>query len=477
MSTENGEIKESLVVCQNNQGIEIRGSLLRLTRFAVVFEIYSPTIILRLSEVLSEFRIVVQDRTLYSGRAVIRSVVNAGLTVVCETTLDEGSWMDVAFTAAKSGNGKLREEFTGFMHEWQKLYKVGSDYKLVIADMQSFFMDLRLWLDQVELGIRSSPSADRLKLEQTVAEEAAEPVIGPMNVLFEKFEAVADRVEEELKPAHRSYMRRQLHSWVLSAPFAHRAFYKPLGYAGDYELVNMMARNGQEGGSLFAKVVNTWFLRQPPAQAHRNRIRYLVERLLMETVRVSAAGRDMRVFNVACGPAQEVQQFLLEQPISAHTRVTLLDFNEETLQYTRNALNDKVARHGPSASLQYIRKSVQNILKESGRTVERSAQDQYDLVYCAGLFDYLSDQVCQRLMNIMYAWLAPGGLLIATNVEPSNPLRHGMEHLLDWHLIYRTAAQLGALKPQGADADSVCVRCDDTGVNVFIEVRKPGHAG
>jgi extracellular factor (EF) 3-hydroxypalmitic acid methyl ester biosynthesis protein len=239
----------------------------------------------------------------------------------------------------------------------------------------------------------------------------------------------------------------------------------------------MMARNGQEGGSLFAKVVNTWFLRQPPAQAHRNRIRYLVERLLMETVRVSAAGRDMRVFNVACGPAQEVQQFLLEQPISAHTRVTLLDFNEETLQYTRNALNDKVARHGPSASLQYIRKSVQNILKESGRTVERSAQDQYDLVYCAGLFDYLSDQVCQRLMNIMYAWLAPGGLLIATNVEPSNPLRHGMEHLLDWHLIYRTAAQLGALKPQGADADSVCVRCDDTGVNVFIEVRKPGHAG
>ena len=58
MSTENGEIKESLVVCQNNQSIEIRGSLLRLTRFAVVFEIYSPTIILRLSEVLSEFRIV-----------------------------------------------------------------------------------------------------------------------------------------------------------------------------------------------------------------------------------------------------------------------------------------------------------------------------------------------------------------------------------------------------------------------------------
>ena len=68
------------------------------------------------------------------------------------------------------------------MHEWQKLYKVGSDYKLLVADMQSFFMDLRLWLDQVELGIRSSPSADRLRLERELAEEAAQPVIGPLNM-------------------------------------------------------------------------------------------------------------------------------------------------------------------------------------------------------------------------------------------------------------------------------------------------------
>ncbi len=337
-------------------------------------------------------------------------------------------------------------------------------------------MDLQLWLDQLELSVRSSPSADRLRIERELAEEAAQPVIGAMNALFEQFETVASRLPDELKPAHRSYMRRQLHSWVLCAPFAHRAFYKPLGYAGDYELVNMMARNAPEGASLFAKVINTWFVRQPPAQAHRNRICYLVDRLATETARVNAVGRDLRVFNVACGPAQEVQKFLVEQPISGRTHITLLDFNEETLQFTRDALNHEMAQHGRVAPVQFVRKSVQNILKESGRTIERSAKGQYDLVYCAGLFDYLSDQICRRLMNIMYAWLAPGGLLIATNVEPSNPLRHGMEHLLDWHLIYRTGSQMGSLKPQEADPDSVCVRCDDTGVNVFIEVRKPLRA-
>jgi extracellular factor (EF) 3-hydroxypalmitic acid methyl ester biosynthesis protein len=476
MGIQNSEIKDSLVICQSSQGGEMRSSLLRLTRFAVAFEVYNPVSALRLSEVLGEFRIIVQDRTLYSGRAVIGSLVNAGLTVVCEATLDEGSWLDVELTPGDNGDWKLGEQFAGFMHEWQKLYKVVSGYKLIIADMQSFFMDLRLWLDQVELGVRSLPSGNRLRLERDLAEEAAEPVIGSMNALFEKFEVVASGLEEELKPAHRSYMRRQLHPWVLCAPFAHRAFYKPLGYAGDYELVNMMARNVPEGASLFAKVVNTWFLRQPPAQAHRNRIRYLLEQLVRETVRANAAGRDPRIFDVACGPAQEVQEFLAEQPVSARADVTLLDFNEETLQYTRAALNDRKLRYGRSTPLHFVKKSVQHILKESSRIVERPPQDQYDLVYCAGLFDYLSDHICQRLMNIMYAWLAPGGLLVATNVEPANPLRHGMEHLLDWHLIYRTGPQLAALKPQGADADSVCVRCDDTGANVFLEVRKPGHA-
>ncbi len=123
----------------------------------MVFEIYDSACVLRLSEVLSEFRIIVRDRTLYSGRAVIGNLVNTGLTIICETTLDDGSWMDVEFSPAECANGKLREGFEGFMGEWQKLYTIGSDYKLIVADMQSFFMDLRLWLDQVEMGIRSSP--------------------------------------------------------------------------------------------------------------------------------------------------------------------------------------------------------------------------------------------------------------------------------------------------------------------------------
>ena len=61
----------------------------------------------------------------------------------------------------------------------------------------------------------------------------------------------------------------------------------------------------------------------------------------------------------------------------------------------------------------------------------------YDFIYCAGLFDYLPDRTCKQLMNIFYEWLAPGGLLAATNVDACKPFRHMLEFVLDWHLIYR----------------------------------------
>jgi len=476
MPTANLEVKNSLVVCQNHQGMELRAGLSRLTRYVAVMEVYHPGLVVRLSEVLSPFQIIIQDRVIYNGRAVVRNLVNTGLTLICEVGLEESSWAEVEFTQGMLADGRLRKEFGEFIGEWQKLYRVAPEYKLIIADMQSFFMDLRLWLDQVELSIRSAPAGDRVRLEQAAAEEVAEPVIASVDALFDKFETIAGGLDEELRPAHHSYMRRQLHPWILCSPFAYRAFAKPLGYAGDYEIVNMMARNAQEGGSLFAKAVNTWFLRQAPAQAHRNRIHYLGQHLLAETARVAGAGREARVQDVACGPAQEVQQFLREQPLSARARFTLLDFNEETIQYVRAALTGIRSSCGRSTGLQFVKKSVHSILKESGRSIERPSEDQYDMIYCAGLFDYLSDQVCRRLVEIMYDWLAPGGLLIATNVEPSNPMRHGMEHLLDWHLVYRTGPELRALKPRAADPDLVLVRCDDTAVNVFLEVRKPTHA-
>ncbi|MGD0614266.1 MAG: hypothetical protein ABSA69_02355, partial [Verrucomicrobiota bacterium] len=185
------EMKDSLVFGQTSQGTEIHATLLRFTRFLVAFEIYSPTLILRTSEVLSDFRIVLRDRTIYSGRAVIRTLVSTGLATICEATLNEDSWMDVEFTAEMIDDGRLENEFTSFVQEWQKHYRVVPEFKVVTADMQSYLSDLRLWLEQVELEIRSSPSLDRSQLERDVIGKLANPIVRSIDAFIERFESIA----------------------------------------------------------------------------------------------------------------------------------------------------------------------------------------------------------------------------------------------------------------------------------------------
>jgi len=69
--------------------------------------------------------------------------------------------------------------------------------------------------------------------------------------------------------------------------------------------------------------------------------------------------------------------------------------------------------------------------------------------------------------------LAPGGLLIATNVDPSNPIRYIMDYIFEWRLIERDAEKMRALLPAAAPADDCRITSDITGCNVFVEIRKP----
>jgi extracellular factor (EF) 3-hydroxypalmitic acid methyl ester biosynthesis protein len=463
---------DSLITCQNHQGIEIRATLLRITRHLAVFEIYDHQLVLRLSEVLSDFRVLVSGRPVYLGRAVVTSIVHAGTLLVCEASLED-SWIETEAFVSLAEPTQLRNGFEGFMRQWEKTYRILPEYKLLIADMHSYLTDLRLWLDQVEMGVRSSPSGDRLQLEREAVTELAKPVIPALNALFGKFEHLAEQIPSEQQPPHHSYIKRHIHPLVLCSPFAYRTFTKPLGYAGDYEMVNMILRDAQEGGSLFAKVLNAWFVSQPPAEAHRNRIRYLTEKLVHETARVRTEGRPARIYNLGCGPAREVQDFFAAHEISNSAQFVLLDFNDETLQYAQGVIEEVRQRHNRRTPLQWVKKSVVQLLKGAAKVQTSSTDNKHDFVYCAGLFDYLPDRLCKDLMNVFYRMLAPGGLLLVTNVDTSNPIRHMLDYLLEWHLIYRTGRDMLALRPDEAQSDHISISSDSTGVNVFMEVRRP----
>jgi len=467
-------VKESSVSFLTAEGLELRAAPVRVTRHTAVFELYNPNVLPRLSEVLSEFAIILQDRKVYSGRAIVRGVVDTGNTATCEVKLDESCWRDIDLSLLSKHDGQLAQEFNSFINEWQKLYKILPEFKIVIADMQSFFMDLRLWLEQIELGVRSQPAGNRIEIERDAILEVQEPIVKSALQILEKFELAAQKVGPDLRPAHMYYMRRQIHPLVLCAPFIHRTFYKPLGYAGDYEMVNMMVRDPYEGGSVFAKIMNRIFLSTPPVEAHRNRLTYLTQLLKNESLRVLSNRRTVHVFNMGCGPAREIQDFLMDSYPGQQTYFTLVDFNDETLAYTSKVLGEVKKRNQCSAQFRMVRKSVNQLLKEAFKN--QSGNAKYDFVYCAGLLDYLTDPVSKRVLEVLYDLVAPNGLLVITQVDESNPSRNWMEYVLDWHLIYRNGHKLAALVPDSAQPDLVTIRSVGTGVNVFLEIRKPGNA-
>ena len=464
---------DSLVVCENSQGVAVRATLLRMTRYTASFEVYNPYSILQLSEVLSSFRIIVSGKILYSGRGIVSNMVNTGIVLVCEATLDEENWHDIDILSPAGQLDRLATDFERLLIEWEKVEQVAPELKVVVSDMQTLLTDIRRWLEHVELAIRSSPPSERAELELSLVGRINSLIYPAVEKIFVRFEAVADTVKEETVAVHRAYARRQMHPILLCSPFLHRTFQKPLGYAGDYEMVNMILRDPAEGSSLFAKLLNARLLAMAPAEAHRNRVKYLTDMLSKELRRRAKQGLNTRIFNLGCGPAMEVQNFLAFDDLCDRAELALLDFNDETLERTGAILNDIKMKNRRGTRLHMIKRSVHQILKEGARIGKTDTGSSYDVVYCAGLFDYFSDRICARLLEIFYEMLAPGGLLIATNVEPSNPDRVKMEYLMDWHLIYRTGAQLRALVPKNVPADQCQVKADVTGVNVFLEIHKP----
>src|SRR5205823_4429447 len=160
---------------------------------------------------------------------------------------------------------------------------------------------------------------------------------------------------------------------------------------------------------------------------------------LSESMRAIRKGRPLRVFNLGCGPAREIQEFLTDSKICDQAELTLVDFNEETVQFTTRTMDALKRQSGARTPIQIVRKSVHQIIKEGNKPLGGHGKE-YDLIYCAGLFDYLSDRTCRQIMNIFYNALAPDGLLLATNVSDTKPFRHMLEFVLDWHQTYRNKA-------------------------------------
>jgi extracellular factor (EF) 3-hydroxypalmitic acid methyl ester biosynthesis protein len=461
---------DSVVAFRNSQGTEAQGTLLRLNRESVVFEVYNPYSIVQLSEVLSNLRMRRGERDVYTGRAVVTNLINTGLMAIVSASLVD-PWSDLA---SLSPGPELRDEVQGFVEDWDAGNRqLHPAYQVAVSNVRNFLEELSRWLGHGEMvaGITAPGAAPELIREFTADVDST--VAPKLDELFGVFEEMARKVPEDEVAVHKAFARREIHPLTMCAPFMHRTYTKPLGYAGDYEMVRMILRDPLEGQNSYAKVVNSVLLRSGTAEAHRNRIVKLTEYLVAEARRVNGHGRPFKVLNIGCGPAAEVERFLQHSWLSDRANLHLLDFNQETLAFAEEQITRAIREHRRRAEVKFIHRSVHELLKQaSGRNAP--SEEEFEFVYCAGLFDYLNDRICGRLLKLFYSWTLPGGFVVATNVHPKHPVRGFLEHLQEWYLIVRDERQMQELAPElGQQA----VTAETTGVNVFLEIRKPDKEG
>ncbi len=458
---------DSTVVFKNSQGVTSRGTLVSLSRNLVIFEAYNPYSIVQLSEVLQEVRLSRRGQTIYTGRAMVSNLVSTGLMLIVSAALVD-PWSDLEGISTREAVG---EEAQRFLHDWDIGYNIEPSFQLSVNRFKHFLNELNRWLEGTELTLGNQKGNPRTPLRRELANEVYDRMANRVEELVASFEAEYARLDRERHSIHKQFAQRELHPLLMVSPFVHRCFTKPLGYAGDYEMLMMLLADPHQGQNAYAWLVNRHMVTSAPGLAYGNRITMLVEHIREESRRVRRTlHRPLVGMTIGCGPVNEIQRFMREDETATGSIFSLMDFNQPTIDFARSRVEEVGRETGRQVEATYMHKSIHELLQEA-RGRRPSFGTTYDIIYCAGLFDYLSDRICSGLTDLFYRQLNPGGLVIVTNVAHSRPILGYMEMLLEWYLIYRSGDDMLRLR-KGPGEQSV--RSDATGINQFLLVRKPG---
>lgn len=239
---------------------------------------------------------------------------------------------------------------------------------------------------------------------------------------------------------------------LLEDPFTRRAAEKPRGYAGDAVMIDYIYGHYDiNGTSKRGKVILDYLLSRPLSQAVRHR-RDALTRAIDET---AAARSDAEVLALACGHLREAADC---EAIVQHKlgRFVALDHDPASLRI----VDEQSGKHG----VETVCRSVFDMnFADLGR---------FDLIYSAGLYDYIWQGAAKQLTSYVFAMLKPGGRMLIANVTPEHPDAGYLEAIMDWWLIYRSDGQLTALSQHIPPSDIGTRRVfrDPTGCVGFLEL-------
>ncbi len=260
------------------------------------------------------------------------------------------------------------------------------------------------------------------------------------------------------------YAFKELFPYFMRSRFAERIYFKPKGYAGDFMMMEMVYQNAPEGDGKIGKLIDEWCLNSIGAKAILGRRKLLSSQLHEICSTRYSTNKKINILNLACGPNRELFDFLSEYDHTEKIEALCVDIDPEALQYTNTHVN--IFPHSAS-----IRLMSENIIKWAlGRS--RQGIGLQDIIYSAGLTDYLDNKLFIRFAQRCYEHLKPGGVFIGGNFAP-NPDQPFMDNILQWKLIYRNGGDLQQIFEQTDFGKNIEILSEPQGVNLFVKAYKP----
>ena len=225
----------------------------------------------------------------------------------------------------------------------------------------------------------------------------------------------------------------------------------PHGYHGDYEIIDRIYM----GWISPKKHLENWdkfFHWQAAPKAVRNRKDYF-KNILAEIEKSQVI--EKAVLNIGSGPCRDIYEYKCKHPLSK-IHFDCLDMDSKAIEYSKQLLNGS------------------NITFFCENAFRFRTEKQYDLIWSAGLFDYLDNEKFVLLLRSLMKMLTINGKVVIGNFSTLNPSRNYME-FGEWFLFHRDITELTELAGKaGADPDSVSIESEATGVNLFLKIDNKG---
>jgi len=221
---------------------------------------------------------------------------------------------------------------------------------------------------------------------------------------------------------HRDLRAHRIMDLLHEEPATVRSFRRPRGYAGDARLIDFLYEHPAVDAELRSasprgRTMNAMALASATSVAVQERRRLLARLLDATAERVP----DAEALVLACGHFREAE---LATALDGFSRIVTIDQDSTSIAEMRRC-------YAALAPLIPVEASI-------GRMIVRPlVHGRFDLIYAAGLYDYLDDNTAMRLTAGMFSALKPHGRLLFANFCTGVPDYGYMDAFMDWRLLQR----------------------------------------